>query len=216
MPNSPISNRKSPSIVMMGVSGCGKSTVAEAFAQALNWPLFEGDVFHSALSIRKMSVGIALTDDDRAGWLDHLAGLLAPRNDVNGIVLTCSALRRKYRDRLRAGNSQLGFVFLELPYEAALQRVQSRSGHFFTSALVADQFATLENPVSEPDVLMVNAMDPIDVMTQQVVAWAQRSGWAPCDSTMTVGSLLMDSRNQTEPHKSENWPTNGLCLSDSH
>lgn len=183
MQDSAITTVLSPSIVVMGVSGCGKSSVAEACASALGWPLLEGDAYHSEASIEKMSAGVALTDDDRAGWLDRLAEMLAPKGDSTGVVLTCSALRKKYRDHLRAANPHLGFVFLELTYEQALHRVQSRPGHFFSPALVANQFATLETPVDEADVLTVNAMLPIAELTLQVTAWAQRNGWVQVPSS---------------------------------
>ena len=167
-------------VVVMGVSGCGKSSVAEACAKALGWQLLEGDAYHPAANIEKMSAGIALTDDDRAGWLDQLAELIKPQAIAQagkGVVLTCSSLRRKYRDRLRAANPDMGFAFLDLSYDDALLRVQQRPGHFFSPALVANQFATLERPVDEPDVLTLDATLPIAELQVQVVAWAERMHW---------------------------------------
>ncbi|MBS0291164.1 MAG: gluconokinase [Proteobacteria bacterium] len=155
----------------MGVSGCGKSSVGEACAEALGWTLHEGDAHHAPRSIAKMRSGVALTDADRAGWLDRLATLLVPQPGAPGVVLTCSALRRKYRDRLRAGNPHVGFVFLALDYEQALQRVQSRAGHFFSPALVADQFGTLESPEGEPGVLTLDATRPVAELAQAVARW---------------------------------------------
>ena len=177
MSDSAIQTKSAPAIVVMGVSGCGKSSVADACAKALGWPMHEGDVYHAPESIAKMSAGIALTDDDRAGWLDRLAQMISPAAQQGGVVLTCSALRKKYRDRLRAGNPDLGFVFLELNYEQALERVQSRPGHFFSPALVANQFSTLEPPVDEPDVLTLDATASIADLTGQVEAWARRNHW---------------------------------------
>lgn len=155
----------------MGVSGCGKSSVGESCAQALGWALHEGDAYHSPESIAKMRAGIALTDGDRSGWLKRLAELLAAPAGA-GVVLTCSALRRKYRDRLREALPGLGFVFLQLDYAQALARVQARPGHFFSPALVADQFATLESPVGEPGVLTLDAMRPVAELVPLVVDWA--------------------------------------------
>ncbi|QNP61271.1 gluconokinase [Paenacidovorax monticola] len=155
----------------MGVSGCGKSSVAQACAQALGWALHEGDAYHAPESIAKMRAGIALTDADRTGWLDRLAALLAPQAAPQGVVLTCSALRRKYRDRLRQAQPALGFVFLQLDFEAALARVQARPGHFFSPALVADQFATLEPPVGEPGVLTLDATRPVSELVDAIVQW---------------------------------------------
>ncbi|MBF5006675.1 gluconokinase [Diaphorobacter caeni] len=177
MQDSAIQTIGTPAIVVMGVSGCGKSSVAEACANALGWRLLEGDAYHPAANIEKMSAGIPLTDDDRAGWLDQLAALLAPQVGGQGVVLTCSALRRKYRDRLRVANSRMGFAFLDLSYDDALQRVEQRPGHFFSPALVANQFATLERPADESDVLTLNATLPIAELQTQVVAWAERMRW---------------------------------------
>lgn len=157
----------------MGVSGCGKSSVAAAAAHALGWRLHEGDAYHSPESVAKMRDGVALTDDDRAGWLERLADLLAQAGPEQGVVLTCSALRRKYRDRLRAAHPHLGFAFLALDYDAALARVQARPGHFFSPALVANQFATLESPVGEAGVLPLEATQPIAALAAAVVAWAR-------------------------------------------
>lgn len=156
----------------MGVSGCGKSSVAESCAQALGWALHEGDAYHAPESIAKMRAGTPLTDADRSGWLDRLAGLLAAPPAGSGMVLTCSALRRSYRDRLRQALPGLGFVFLQLDYAQALARVQARPGHFFSPALVANQFATLESPVGEPGVLPLDALRPVADLVPLVVDWA--------------------------------------------
>lgn len=157
----------------MGVSGCGKSSVGEACAEALGWALHEGDAYHAPESIAKMRAGTPLTDADRGGWLDRLAGLLGTATAEQGTVLTCSALRRKYRDRLREALPELGFVFLQLGYDDALARVQARPGHFFSPALVADQFATLEPPLGEPGVLVLDATRPVAELVDAVVAWAR-------------------------------------------
>lgn len=157
-------------LVIMGVSGCGKSSAGEAIARQLNWELIEGDSYHSPESVAKMQAGIALTDEDREGWLERLAQRLAQASSAHGLVLTCSALKRKYRDRLRAAQP-LGFVFLELDYATALERVQSRAQHFFSPHLVANQFATLEDPRQESDVLTIDATRPFSAIAQQVQQW---------------------------------------------
>ena len=156
----------------MGVSGCGKSSVGALCAKALGWPLHEGDTYHSPSSIAKMRAGTPLTDADRSGWLDHLAELLAAPPAGAGVVLTCSALRSRYRDRLRQALPGLGFVFLQLDYAQALARVQARPGHFFSPALVENQFATLESPEGEPGVLTLDALRSVQQLADQVVAWA--------------------------------------------
>lgn len=162
------------SLVFMGVAGCGKSTLAAAVAAQLGCALVEGDDFHSAQNREKMAQGIALTDDDRAGWLALLAEQL--QQHPGGLVLTCSALKKAYRERLRQGNPGLRFVFLELQPAEALKRVTARAAtHFFSSALVDSQFATLESPVGEPGVLRLDASASMHSLQMQVGAWL-RSG----------------------------------------
>lgn len=158
------------SIVIMGVAGCGKSSLGSVLAQDLHLPLVEGDDFHSPESRQKMSQGIALTDDDRAGWLDRLCDQL--RQHPGGIVLTCSALKLAYRDRLRQASSDLRFAFLQLSREDAQARVASRGqAHFFSSKLVDSQFATLQVPTGEPGVLTLDAMAPLPQLQAEVTAW---------------------------------------------
>jgi gluconokinase len=158
------------SIVIMGVAGCGKSSLAQALAQAEQCRLIEGDDFHSSASREKMSRGVALTDADRAGWLSTLALQIQSHRD--GLVLTCSALKKAYRDQLRAGMPELRFAFLEIDKAEALRRVVARSSaHFFSAALVDNQFDTLESPVGEPGVLRLDATVPIDRLCLQVTQW---------------------------------------------
>ncbi len=161
-------------LVVMGVSGCGKSSAGAAIAQHLGWQLVEGDSFHAPESVAKMQEGIALTDADREGWLQRLAGVLAKANADQGVVLTCSALKRKYRDQLRAAQPRLGFVFLDLDYDTALARVQTRAGHFFSPELVANQFATLENPSAEADVLSLPASMALADIAAETQQWVAR------------------------------------------
>ena len=160
----------STSFVIMGVAGCGKSSLGRALAEALALPLVEGDDFHSPASRDKMSRGVALDDADRAGWLDTLGLQLAAQRD--GVVLTCSSLKRAYRERLRAACPGLRFVFLDIERDAALRRVAQRAAsHFFSASLVDSQFATLESPVGEAGVLRLDARRPLDSMTADVLAW---------------------------------------------
>ncbi|HUG24909.1 gluconokinase [Piscinibacter sp.] len=157
------------SLVIMGVAGCGKSSVGQAVAADLGWILIEGDEFHGADNLAKMSRGIALTDADRATWLAMLAAQLQVR--PQGAVLTCSALKRAYRDRLRAAAPGLGFVFLQIDRELALARVAARGSHFFSPALVDSQFAALEDPSGEARVLRLDASASIDSLRGAVAAW---------------------------------------------
>lgn len=153
----------------MGVSGCGKSSLGAAIAAALGLPLIEGDDHHSESSRDKMSAGIPLTDDDREGWLTLLGQYLHDAPD--GVVLTCSALKRKYRDQLRAASPGVRFVFLDLDREVAHARVASRASHFFSASLVDSQFATLESPTGEPDVLRVDATLNLAELVDKVAQW---------------------------------------------
>jgi gluconokinase len=155
----------------MGVAGCGKSSLAQAVARQLGWRLHEGDDYHSAENVRKMRAGIALNDEDRAGWLECLGAVLAAEP---GVVLTCSALRRAYRDRLRAAAPGLRFAFMGLDQDAARQRVAARPGHIFPVSLVASQFQTLEDPSGETGVLTLDALQPLDLLCRQVCDWLGR------------------------------------------
>lgn len=159
------------SIVIMGVAGCGKSSLGQAVAQALRLPLVEGDDFHLPASVAKMKAGIPLGDADRIGWLDELGRQLAGR--PGGTVLTCSALRRSYRDRLRAAAPGVRFAHLALSREEAQRRVAARAQHFFSPGLVDSQFAALEPPAGEPGVITLDATLPLPTLTAQVVAQVQ-------------------------------------------
>jgi gluconokinase len=153
-------------LVVMGVAGCGKSEIAQRVAAALKLPLIEGDTFHPQANIDKMRSGIPLTDDDRAGWLDALARELAAR--PQGAVLTCSALKKSYRDRLRAATPHLMFAHLALPIEEAQRRVASRPGHFMPPSLVVSQFAALEDPAGEPGVVVADATRSVEEVAAQI------------------------------------------------
>jgi gluconokinase len=166
-------------VVVMGVSGAGKSAVGERLAKALRLPLIEGDEFHPPRNIEKMRQGLPLDDDDRAGWLDRLGEELA--RHPRGAVLACSALKRAYRDKLRHAVPGLRFVHLDLTQAQAQHRVASRGGgHFYPTSLVASQFEALEDPSREAGVLAVDGMLPLDDVTRRAVEWIKR----PSDSTM--------------------------------
>jgi gluconokinase len=161
-------------LVIMGVAGCGKSSLGVVLARALALPLIEGDDFHSAHSKSKMQQGVPLTDVDRQGWLSELGAEL--RRRPAGAVLTCSALKLAYRERLRAAVPGLRFAFLDIQKASALQRVQARAGgHFFSANLVDSQFATLEDPCQEAGVLRLDALLPLAQLQAQVQAWLHHS-----------------------------------------
>lgn len=169
------------SLVIMGVSGCGKSSLGVAVAQALNCPLIEGDDFHSAANIAKMTSGTPLTDADREAWLADLGAQLRRHSNSKGngkvisTVLTCSALKLRYRNQLRAASTGLRFAFLEITPDQALLRVAARAGeHLFPASLVDSQFAALETPHGEDGVLTLDALMALPQLTQRVTDWLQR------------------------------------------
>jgi gluconokinase len=165
-------NWTASAIVVMGVAGCGKTSVAQAMAARLGGRFIEGDAFHSAANVDKMRRGIGLVDADRWDWLDRLAAELKEACERGErVVLACSALKRRYRDRLRLGSPSAGFVFLDLPPDEAAKRVGSRSGHFMPHSLVASQFADLEAPAAEPSTLTVDATLPLDAIVEQAIDW---------------------------------------------
>ncbi len=135
-------------VVLMGVSGAGKTTIGELLSERLGWPLLDADDFHPPANIEKMRSGIPLTDNDRWPWLDRLNGLLRER-DSNGqsVLLACSALKQKYRDRLAAGCSNLRWVHLKGSFELIESRMTARKGHYMKAGLLESQFATLEEPI---------------------------------------------------------------------
>jgi gluconokinase len=162
------------SLVVMGVSGCGKSSVGAALASALGVRLIEGDDFHPPANVAKMAAGIALADADRREWLAVLAAELAAElaTPSAGVVLTCSALKRSYREVLRAPNPGLRFVHLLIDRDEAVKRVAARAAeHMFPPSLVESQFAALESPAGESRVLEVQATEPIDSLTRQITTW---------------------------------------------
>lgn len=154
----------------MGVAGCGKSSLARLLAQHWGWVFIEGDDFHPPANKAKMAAGQALVDADRLGWLDRLGEEL--RRHPGGAVLSCSALRRSHRDRLRAASPGLRFVHLVIDRPTALARVSARAGHFFSPALVDSQFETLEPPVHEPGVVSLDATCAPKELVQAVITFA--------------------------------------------
>jgi gluconokinase len=159
--------------VVMGVAGCGKSAVGRRMAAQLGLPLIEGDDFHPPGNVHKMQQGIPLTDEDRAAWLTTLAGVL--HDASGGAVLSCSALKRAYRDRLRPAVSSLRFVYLDITRAESLRRVAARAGHFYPPSLVASQFEALESPSGEAGVLTLDASQSLDRLAASASDWLRSS-----------------------------------------
>jgi len=151
----------------MGVAGSGKSTIGAALAAALGADFVEGDDYHPPANVERMARGIPLTDEDRAGWLRALAGQIRERRDAGrGLVLTCSALKRAYRDVLRAAAPDLQLVYLRGPRALIAQRLASRRGHFMPASLLDSQLATLEEPSPDEQAWVCDA----DESPQEIVA----------------------------------------------
>ncbi|MDA8252376.1 MAG: gluconokinase [Rhodospirillales bacterium] len=158
-------------LVVMGVAGSGKTTLAEALAARLHWPLQEGDALHPPENVAKMAGGTPLTDADRWPWLDRIAAWIDARMAAgeNGIV-TCSALRRAYRDRIVGSRRGVRLVFLHGDQALLGARLAARRGHFMPPTLLASQLATLEPPGPEEHAIAVHAGPPPEVQAAQVLA----------------------------------------------
>lgn len=156
------------SIILMGVSGCGKSSVGAAVARKLGAKFIDGDDLHPKANIQKMAGGNPLNDDDRAPWLERLndaAYSLRHKNEVG--IIVCSALKRRYRDKLREGNPEMLFLYMKGSFDVILERLKARAGHYMPTELLKTQFDALEEPgADEPDVLCID----IDADFDEVVS----------------------------------------------
>ncbi|MBI5278394.1 MAG: gluconokinase [Burkholderiales bacterium] len=160
----------------MGVAGCGKSSLAQRLAARLGCAALEGDDYHLPSSMDKMRHGIALDDADREPWLARLGELMAGHE--GDIVVSCSALKRLYRDQIRSHVPGLRFVYIEIDVHTAAGRVESRSGHLFPRSLVTSQFAALESPAGEPGVFEVSALWSLEAQADAVCRWLAVAGLA--------------------------------------
>ena len=164
----------------MGVSGSGKSTVAQALAQALQVHFVEGDALHSPHNVERMAAGIALTDADRHGWLQDVAAQLghaatiatatsATTTGTRGVVVSCSALKRSYRDLLRAAAPDLRFVFLHGSFDLLRERLTTRVGHYMPASLLQSQLDALEPPgADESPISLPITLPPADIVARAV------------------------------------------------
>jgi gluconokinase len=157
-------------VVVMGVSGCGKTTIGERLAERLGWPFAEGDRYHMPASIEKMSAGIPLTDADRWPWLQALAALIGDEERAGrSSILSCSALKRAYRDVLRGGAPRVRFLHLHGDRAVLAARLGAREGHFFPADLLASQFAALEPLGPDEDGVVVDVALDTETQVQRAV-----------------------------------------------
>jgi carbohydrate kinase (thermoresistant glucokinase family) len=158
-------------VVVMGVSGSGKTTVGAMLAGRLRWAFAEGDEFHSAANVAKMRSGVPLTDDDRWPWLAAIAERIdAWRRERRSGVIACSALKRRYREILGGGRPDVRFVYLRGSRELIGDRMAARQGHFMPSALLDSQFAALEEPGPAERPIVVAVGQPPDAIADEIVA----------------------------------------------
>ena len=164
-------------VVIMGVSGCGKSAVATGVARQLGWRAVDADDLHTPEAVAKMRAGQALTDDDRAPWLDRVGALLAAAGAAQrGVLVACSALRRSYRDRLRTACPSVRFLFLDGDRAVIEARMAQRRDHYMPASLLESQLRTLERPApDEIDVTRLNIDQPLDALVQQACAALRRA-----------------------------------------
>lgn len=165
------------SIIVMGVSGCGKSTIGALIAQRLGAKFIDGDDLHPRANIEKMRRGEPLNDHDRAPWLERIrdAAFSLENKSEQGIIV-CSALKKAYRDQIRDGNQNVTFLFLDGDKALIIERMRARKGHFMKTEMLESQFATLQRPsAEETDVLTISIASDIDsVVEQAITALKQR------------------------------------------
>jgi len=165
-----------PPVIVMGVCGSGKSTVGAALAQRLHAAFLEGDAFHPPANVARMAAGVALTDDDRRDWLRALSDELgAAARAGRAVVLSCSALKRSYRDTLRAQASDLALVYLRGTPQLLAQRMAGRQGHYMPPSLLASQLATLEPPQDNEHALTLDVAHDPQQLVHETLAWLGRS-----------------------------------------
>jgi gluconokinase len=158
-------------IVLMGVAGVGKSSVMDALAERLRWSTAEGDTLHPASNVEKMAAGIPLTDADRAPWLERIAAWIGEREaERSSSIVTCSALRRTYRDELRRSHPSVWFVHLVAPEEVIASRMERRGGHFMPPTMLASQLETLEPLQQDEPGWAVDALAPPGEIAERIIA----------------------------------------------
>ena len=159
-------------VVVMGVSGCGKTSVGRALAQALGTGFIEGDELHPPANVAKMAAGTPLTDADRHGWLQEVAGQLAnATSQARGVVVSCSALKRSYRDLLRQAAADVQFVHLHGSPDLLRQRLAARRGHYMPPSLLQSQLDTLEPPGADERAVSLDIAQPPQQLATEAERW---------------------------------------------
>ena len=155
-------------VIVMGVTGVGKTTVGQLVAEGTGWTLYDADAYHSPANVEKMRAGIPLTDDDRWPWLDRLNALLREAESRGeSAILACSALKQRYRDRLQRGLQSARWVYLKGDIELIRSRLHKRKGHYMNPALLQSQFDALEPPA---EAFLIDVNDEPAALAQQVLA----------------------------------------------
>ncbi|WP_217450732.1 gluconokinase [Vogesella oryzae] len=161
---------KITTIVLMGVCGSGKSVIGEKLAQMLGFSFVEGDNFHPAANIQRMEAGTPLTDQDRKQWLETLRDQIArAREQQQPMVLSCSALKRKYRQLLQSGDPTLLFIHLHGKRELIETRMQARADHFMPTTLLDSQLADLEPPAADEPAITIDIDQPVEQLLQSLL-----------------------------------------------
>ena len=151
-----------PAVILMGVSGCGKSTFGWFLERELGYLFTDGDDLHPPINVAKMSRGMPLDDNDRAPWLEAICQHIKEKIEAETpVVIACSALKKKYRDKLRSATDHLRFVHLMASEQAIRQRLAQREGHYMPPDLLPSQFAALESTTEEPDVVEVKVEEQL-------------------------------------------------------
>ena len=173
-------SRSAPIVVVMGVSGSGKTTVGAALARRLGWSFQEGDALHPPKNVAKMRTGIPLDDADRVPWLRAVAARIDEwRERGEAGVITCSALKRKYRDMIIGDRKGVRLVYLTAPPAVIAQRLAERHGHFMPASLLESQLATLEPPDADEDALILVVDAPVETVVERIAAALTAPGSTP-------------------------------------
>ena len=185
-------------LVLMGVAGCGKTTAATNLHNALGWPVAEADDFHPEANIAKMSRGAPLTDADRRPWLESLRAWMSEQADRGTrTIVTCSALKRSYRDLLVGAHGRVLFIHLVADEEALRERMEHREGHFMPSALLPSQFADLEPLADDEDGVTVTSRPTPEQTLEAILAALETADAAGNATTSTAGNATTSTITST-------------------